>query len=125
MRLLLDTHILLWWIGDDPALSRTACALIASPDNTIFISPVSTWEIWIKKSLGKLELPSEFEEVLLKEEFEHLPLTVAHTRAVAELPWHHRDPFDRMLIAQAQAADLTLLTADDALTPYGSFVKRV
>jgi PIN domain nuclease of toxin-antitoxin system len=125
MRLLIDTHIILWWINDDPSLSRMACTLISDPSNTIFVSPVSTWEIWIKKSLGKLELPPEFEEVLAKEEFEYLPLTVAHTRGVADLPWHHRDPFDRMLIAQAQAADLTLLTADEQLVPYGSFIKRV
>ena len=125
MRILLDTHLILWWINDDPAMSRIARALIANPDNTIFVSPVSTWEIWLKYSLGRLERPAEFEEALAREEFEQLPLTVAHTRKVAELPWLHRDPFDRMLLAQAQAADLTLLTADSQLAQYGSFVKTV
>ena len=125
MRILIDTHLILWWINDDPSLSRKAYTLIADPSNTIFVSPVSTWEIWLKKSLGRLELPDEFEAALAKEEFEHLPLTAAHTRGVAKLPWHHRDPFDRMLIAQAQATDLTLLTADARLGLYGSFVKTV
>ena len=125
MRILLDTHLILWWINDDPAMSRIARELIANPDNTIFVSPVSMWEIWLKKGLGRLELPSEFVETLAREEFEQLPLTVAHTRKVAELPWLHRDPFDRMLLAQAQAADLTLLTADSQLAQYGSFVKTV
>jgi len=125
MRLLIDTHLILWWINDDPSLSQSAHNLIADPSNTVFISPVSMWEIWLKKSLGKLQIPPEFEATLAKEAFEHIPLTDAHTRGVADLPWHHRDPFDRMLIAQAQAADLTLLTADDQLVPYGNFVRRV
>lgn len=125
MRLLIDTHLILWWIADDPLLSRIGSALISDPNNTIFVSPVSTWEIWLKKSLGKLEIPDQFEEFLAREEFEALPLTAAHTRGLADLPWHHRDQFDRMLVAQAQAADLTLLTADERLMAYGSFVKRV
>lgn len=125
MRLLLDTRISLGWMNCDPALSASASALIADPDNTIFISTVSTWEIWIKKSLGKLEVPDDFASHLANEEFEHLPLTVEQTRAVGELPWHHRDPFDRMLVAQAQATDLTLLTADEHLPLCGTFVKRV
>ena len=125
MRLLIDTHLILWWLNDDPLLSRIGSALIADPNNTVFVSPISTWEIWLKKSLGKLELPDQFEEALAKEEFEALPLTTAHTRLVADLPWYHRDPFDRMLIAQAKAADLTFLTADQQLLPYGNFVKRI
>jgi len=124
MRILLDTHLILWWVNDDCSLSRIARKLIADPDNTIFFSSVSTWEIWLKKSLGKLEVPDQFQECIAGE-FTELPLTVAHTRGVAELEWHHRDPFDRLLIAQAQAADLTLLTADAQLAPYGSFVKTV
>ena len=125
MRILIDTHLILWWLNEDPLLSRIGAELIADPNNTIFVSPVSTWEIWLKNSLGKLELPPDFDEFLAKEEFEQLPLTTAHTRLVADLPWHHRDPFDRMLIAQAQAADLTLLTADIRLARYGGFVKTV
>src|SRR5579863_3939123 len=123
MRILLDTHVVLWWLNDDPSLGTKARCLIGDPANTIFLSSVSTWEIWLKKSLGKLVLPDDFEAWLAKEEFEPLPLTAAHTRLVAELPWHHRDPFDRMLIAQAVVADLILLTSDERLSAYGNFVK--
>jgi len=123
MRILLDTHVVLWWLNDDAQLGKKARCLIGDPANTIFLSSVCTWEIWLKKSLGKLKLPDDFDKWLAKEEFEPLPLTAAHTRLVAELPWHHRDPFDRMLIAQAMACDLTLLTSDARLKKYGSFVK--
>jgi PIN domain nuclease of toxin-antitoxin system len=123
MRILLDTHVVLWWLNDDAALGAKSRCLIGDPSNTIFLSSVSTWEIWLKKSLGKLELPDEFDKWLSKEEFEPLPLTDAHTRVVADLPWHHRDPFDRMLVAQAMVSGLTLLTSDERLTAYGSFVK--
>jgi len=122
MRLLLDTHILLWWLSDDSSLPAHARRLISDSDNTIFISAVSLWEIWLKQSLGKLRLPPDFEEKLAGEFFESLPLTAAHTREVALLPWRHRDPFDRMLIAQARAAHLKLLTADDAAAAYGEMV---
>ena len=122
MRLLLDTHILLWWLADDSSLSAHARRLISDPDNTIFVSAVSLWEIWLKQSLGKLRLPPDFEEKLAGESFESLPLTAAHAREVALLPWHHRDPFDRMLVAQARAADLKLLTADEAAAGYGEMV---
>jgi PIN domain nuclease of toxin-antitoxin system len=83
------------------------------------------WEIWLKQSLGKLTLPPDFQEKLAGEAFESLPLLASHTRGVASLPWHHRDPFDRMLIAQAQAAELTLISADEAAATYGDFVLRV
>jgi PIN domain nuclease of toxin-antitoxin system len=122
LRLLLDTHIILWWLGDDPLLSQSVAALIRESENIIFVSAASLWEIWLKQSLGKLELPEEFEDVLAAESFESLPLTAAHTREVARLPWHHRDPFDRMLLAQARVENLTLLTADSALAAYGEFV---
>ena len=106
-------------------MSRIGSALIADPNNTIFVSPVSTWEIGLKYSLGRLNLPDEFDAVLARQEFEQLPLTAEHTRLIADLTWHHRDPFNRMLIAQAMAADMTFLTADRELAPYGSFVKTV
>jgi PIN domain nuclease of toxin-antitoxin system len=123
LRLLLDTHLLLWWLADDPSLPESARALIGEPDNMIFVSAVSLWEIWLKQSLGKLRLPAGFEERLAAESFEKLPLTASQTRHVASLPWHHRDPFDRMLVAQACAENLTLLTADGALTVYGDLVR--
>src|ERR1019366_1160016 len=113
MRLLLDTHILLWWLADSPSLSDRAREVIGDPDNAVFVSAVSLWEIWLKQSLGKLRLPSDFEQRLAGESFESLPLLAAHTREVASLPWHHRDPFDRMLIAQARATELKFVIADE------------
>ena len=122
MRILLDTHVLLWWLGNSPALSSRARALIANPENTIFVSAVSLWEIWLKHSLGKLRIPNEFEERLGAECFENLPLSSVQTKFFFLLPWHHRDPFDRMLIAQAQESNLVLLTADALLASYGDCV---
>ena len=119
MKLLLDTHILLWWLADDAALTTAARDLIREPENVIFVSAVSLWEIRLKQSLKKLRLPEDFEDKLASEGFENLPLMAAHTRQVAKIEWHHRDPFDRMLIAQAQIAQLRLLTADGALRAYG------
>lgn len=125
MRLLLDTHILLWWMVGSPSLPAEAQELVSDPENTIFISAVSLWEIWLKKSIGKIRLPPKFEEALARESFEHLPLTAKQTRLVDGLPWHHRDPFDRMLVAQAQAEKLTLLTADAVMEKYGAAVRVV
>ena len=125
MRILLDTHLLLWWLGNSPTLSDSAHALISEPENTIFVSAVSLWEIWLKESLGRLRLPADFESKMASEPFESLPMSAAHARQVALLPWHHRDPFDRMLVAQARAENLILLTADSAVTAYGDFVRLV
>ena len=125
MRILLDTHLLLWWLGNAPSLSGQARALISEPENTVFVSAVSLWEIWLKESLGKLRLPADFEARMAAEPFESLPLSAIHARQVALLPWHHRDPFDRMLVAQARAENLTLLTADEGVTAYGDFVRLV
>ena len=89
----------------------------------MFVSAVSLWEIWLKQSLGKLRLPADFMERLAAESFESLPLMASHTRQVSlMLPWCHRDPFDRMLVAQAQVEKLVLLTADEALAAYGASV---
>ena len=125
MRILLDTHLLLWWLGNTSELSEPARALISEPENTVFVSAVSLWEIWLKESLGKLRLPDDFEARMADEPFESMPLSATHARQVALLPWHHRDPFDRMLVAQARAEKLTLLTADDQVTRYGDFVRLV
>ena len=122
MRILLDTHLVLWWLANRRSLSKTARELIGDPENAVFVSAVSLWEIWLKESLGKLRVPADFEAALAAESFERLPLTAAQTRHVARLPWHHRDPFDRMLVAQARAENLTLLTADRALAAYGDCV---
>jgi PIN domain nuclease of toxin-antitoxin system len=125
LKILLDTHLFLWWLSNSPALSEQARALISDRENTVFVSAVSFWEIRLKESLGKLRLPTDFEERVAAESFESLPLTAAQTRQAALLPWRHRDPFDRMLVAQAHAENLTLLTADDSVGAYGDFVKVV
>lgn len=119
MKFILDTHLLLWWLAGSPKLPASARGLIADPGNTVFVSAVSLWEIWLKQSLGKLKLPSNFQEVLAGESFEHLPLAGSHTIELARLPWRHRDPFDRMLIAQARTCKLQLLTADETIASYG------
>lgn len=111
--------MLLWWLADPPSVPSRARELMSDPENTVFVSAVSLWEIWLKESLGKLRLPADFERRLARESFENLPLTADHAREVARLPWHHRDPFDRMLIAQARAAGLRFLTADEAAAAYG------
>jgi PIN domain nuclease of toxin-antitoxin system len=96
--------------------------MIGDPENTVFVSAVSLWEIWLKQSLGKLGLPLDFTERLAAESFEALPLLATQTQQVSLLPWCHRGPFDRMLVAQAQAEKLVLLTADEVLAAYGSIV---
>ncbi|MBI3890224.1 MAG: type II toxin-antitoxin system VapC family toxin [Candidatus Wallbacteria bacterium] len=118
MRLPLDTHILLRWLDDAPELSAEGRALIADAGNVVVVSAVSVWEIRIKEGLGKLRLPLTFAEVLEREPFEKLPVTVHHAHRLKGLPAHHRDPFDRMLIVQAQCENLTLVTADEILGRY-------
>src|SRR5262249_13691630 len=98
---------------------------ISDTENTIFVSAASLWEIWLKQSIGKLQLPNAFENSIDDEGFEGLPVTGVHARHVASLPWHHRDPFDRMLIAQAKTDGLILLTADQRLGQYGEFIRVV
>jgi PIN domain nuclease of toxin-antitoxin system len=122
VKFLLDTHLLLWWLSNSPFLPAQARQLIGDPNNTIFVSAVSLWEVWLKSSLGKLRVPAGFARKLAAEPFEDLPLRVEHTPAVAMLEWHHRDPFDRMLIAQATCENLLFLTADRALGAYGRLV---
>jgi PIN domain nuclease of toxin-antitoxin system len=123
LKLLLDTHILLWWLDANPLLSDEAIRLIREPENTIFVSAVSLWEIWLKQSLGKLRLPANFLERLAAESFESLPLAATQAARIGNLEWVHRDPFDRILIAQAQAENLVLLTADEVLAGYGRSVR--
>jgi PIN domain nuclease of toxin-antitoxin system len=122
VRLLLDTHALLWWLADNRKLGRRTRAAIADPRATVWVSAASAWEIAIKVALGRLEL-GEPPEICLPREIERnhftsLPVTVEHALAAAGLPPHHTDPFDRMLIAQAQLENLTLVTADEAFASY-------
>ncbi len=118
MNLLLDTHVLLWWLSDDKMLGAKARAAIANPDVQVFVSAASAWEISIKMTLGKLDAPENLEEALDTSGFTPLPITIDHALAAGRLPEHHRDPFDRMLIAQAQLERLTLVTHDGAFGHY-------
>ena len=118
MRLLLDTHVLLWWLDDSPALSHDARAAIAEPENTVYVSSATVWEMAIKRALGKLDVPTDWAEVLADEPFHRLYVTWDHAIKVGELPDEHRDPFDRMLVAQSLVEDLVLVTHDSALARY-------
>ncbi len=118
-RLLLDTHVLLWWLGDDRKLKAPIRALLAAPENLVFVSAASIWELRIKEGLGKVDLPPDFEDVLGAQSFEQLSVTAAHAHALRGLPLHHRDPFDRMLVAQATLEGLTIVSHDDAMRAYG------
>jgi PIN domain nuclease of toxin-antitoxin system len=118
MSLLLDTHILLWWLADDPRLGKSVRKRIADPAERVLVSAASIWEIGIKQAIGKLELPESILESTQEEGFEELPITWRHAELAAHLPDHHKDPFDRMLIAQAKLEGLTLVTADSAIEAY-------
>jgi len=118
-RLLLDTHVFLWWLADDPALAERARGALADPGNDVFVSAVSGWEISIKRALGKLEAPESLDEFVEAAGFLHLPVTFFHGEQAGQLPMHHRDPFDRMLIAQSQAEGMVLVTADERIRQYG------
>lgn len=124
MNLLLDTNVLLWWLANSPRLRNEARELItASP--VVYVSAATTWEIEIKRALGKLKAPADLEEALSANHFVPLAITVAHSIAAGALPRHHDDPFDRMLIAQANAESLTLITADKRLGDYGTNARLV
>jgi PIN domain nuclease of toxin-antitoxin system len=122
MRLLLDTHTLLWFIANDPQLSVPARRNIEDAAHEKFVSAANLWEITVKLSLGKLKLPRPFAEVFPQQlevnGFELLPISCAHLNQNVTLPFHHRDPFDRLLIAQALADDLTIVTRDLEFSKY-------
>lgn len=122
-RLLLDTHAFLWWLADSPRLGARARRAIAHAGE-VWVSAATVWEISIKMSLGKLELPrdADIEAELVNQGFRALPIDVPHAMAAGALPNHHRDPFDRMLVAQAQVEGLTIVTADDSIPVYGGRV---
>jgi len=119
MRLLLDTHVLLWWLADDPALSPDVRKQIASHQNLVYVSAVSVWEIVVKQALGKLAIAKDWADALEEDGFRRLPVTWEHALRVGQLPDVHRDPFDRLLVAQAAGEDLVLVTHDRLLEGYG------
>lgn len=112
MNLLIDTHALLWWLDDHPSLSEKARVVIADGNNLVFVSAAVIWEIRIKQALGKLRVPANFGQILNKQPMEMLAITVEHVQAVKDLPFNHRDPFDRMLIAQAAVEGFTIVSHD-------------
>ncbi len=118
MNLFLDTHILLWWLDDNRSLSSQAREAIATTDNLIFVSVAVIWEIRIKQALGKLKITPDFLIILQQQGFEILSITANHAFKVGDLPMHHRDPFDRMLIAQAMEEGLTIMTHDRIFKKY-------
>ena len=119
MKLLLDTHAALWWLGGDERLGAEAARQIADETNQVLLSAAVVWEVSIKRSLGKLEAPDHFAAVMLGAGAQPIAVTVEHAAAVEDLPWHHRDPFDRLLVAQAAVERAALISSDDALRPYG------
>ena len=119
MRLLLDTHVFLWWRADDRRLGAAARTAIAGAD-VVFVSAATAWEAGIKAALGRLRYPGTIEAGVEDSGFEPLPITLAHAERAARLPKHHADPFDRMLVAQAEIERLTIVTNDRALGAYES-----
>ena len=122
MRILLDTHSFLWWITDDPRLSPRAREIMSDGENRLFLSAASGWEIAIKSRLGRLVIPEPLESFvpvqLAENGIEGLPIALSHALHVASLPDHHRDPFDRILVAQSELEHLPILTGDPLIAQY-------
>ena len=127
MQLLLDTHAFLWWVSDAPELSPRARTAVGDAGNECFVSAASCWEIAIKVATGKLELDGTAERFIPQQMsvngFRELPVEIRHALAVSRLPFHHRDPFDRLLVCQALSEDLAIVSADPIFRRYG--VKRI
>lgn len=119
MKILLDTHVVLWWQRDDRRLNKAARRAIATAD-IAWVSAVSGWEVSIKMALGRLRVDEPFRMLIAIDDFTELPLTLAHADALAALPAHHSDPFGRILVAQAQVEGATIVSHDRALAPYGA-----
>jgi PIN domain nuclease of toxin-antitoxin system len=122
MKYLLDTHTFLWWNLDDPQLSSVVREIIADGHNEIFLSAASAWEIAIKSARGRLILPEDPAHYVASRmnlhNFQAMPVQIHHATQVYKLPWHHTDPFDRLLIAQSQIESLPLLSADEEIRKY-------
>ncbi len=118
-RLLLDTHAFLWWLADAPQLGNLARKAIGDERNDVFVSAATGWEVAIKRAAGKLQAPDNLDVMVEDSGFSHLPITFFHGEQAGALPMHHRDPFDRMLVAQAQAEGLVIVTNDPYIPRYG------
>lgn len=118
MRVLLDTHVVIWWYEAPEKIRPEVLELIATGGHSVYVSAVTAWEMTIKERIGKLRMPKPLEAMCAEDWFNELPITFEHVRGVATLPAIHEDPFDRMLAAQAIAEDLTLVTSDSVLSRY-------
>lgn len=117
-RLLLDTHALLWWLVDSQNLGDKAREAISDSRNEVYVSAASTWEISIERAMGKLSAPDDMDSIIEDERFTKLPITLFHGDQAGLLPHYHKDPFDRMLVAQAQAEGLVIVTSDEKINQY-------
>ena len=118
MRLLLDSNVVLWWLDGSSRLADGAAEAIAADENDALVSVVTPWELTIKRSIGKLVLDGDLRAHIADQEFDELPVVGSHAVALGALPLHHRDPFDRMLVVQAQQEQLTVVTADARIAAY-------
>ena len=118
-RILLDTHVLIWWMSGDEQLGLNAQKHISNTENSIYVSSASVWEMSIKQQLGKLSVQDDIESLVEELGFSALPISLFHGQQAGRLPTHHHDPFDRMLIAQAQAEGLQILTKEEHFPAYG------
>lgn len=128
MVVLLDTHILLWALGSPQRLPDDMVAQLESPETTVYFSAASIWEIAIKTALGKIDFhysPEDIAQAARDSSFVEIPISAAHSAKVAHLPLHHRDPFDRLLIAQALLLPAQLITTNAALAPYSELVRLI
>ena len=119
MKLLLDTHAALWWLADDDRVGKQVAHHLTDDTNQVLISAVVVWEVAIKRSLGKLDAPDDVAPTLVGAGAQPLPITLEHAALVEKLPWHHRDPFDRLLVAQALTENAAIVSRDEPLSAYG------
>jgi len=118
VRLLIDSHVIIWWLLFPDRLSSSTIDLLKNPEHDLFLSSATVWELGIKIAKGHLHIPADYPERLLMDGFTELTVQIIHAQKAATLPFHHSDPFDRMLIAQALTEGLTLLTSDRTVTRY-------
>jgi PIN domain nuclease of toxin-antitoxin system len=119
LKLLLDTHAALWWLSEDERFAEATAQQLTDETNQVLLSAVVVWEVAIKRSLRTLETPENFASTLLDAGLQPLPISLDHAAAVEQLPWHHRDPFDRLLVAQALIERTPVITTDPSFEPYG------